>query len=258
VTDRDRDGVPLLEVRDLTRRFGGLTAVNRLSLTVRPGEIRSIIGPNGAGKTTFFNLVTGAVAPTAGRIAFKGRDITGLGPADVFRLGVVRSFQISHVFPKLTVRENVQLMAYGRARTSGSPFGRSRLSARELDEQTHRALEQVQLLGPADQPAGTLSHGDRRLLEIAMVLAARPELLLLDEPTAGMSPEETRQTALLLRGLAPAVTLVIVEHDMSVVMSISDRVSVLHRGELIAEGRPEQIQAEPEVQAVYLGTAGAS
>jgi len=246
----------LLQTWELTRRFGGLAAVNRVSLSIEQGEVRSIIGPNGAGKTTLFNLITGALVPTTGMIMFKGCDITGLASPAVFRLGIVRSFQISQVFPRLTVRENVALMAWGRARSSGSPVARPRATRDEVDRRVDAVLDQVHLAECAGQLAGTLAHGDRRLLEIAMALAADPELLLLDEPTAGMSPEETKQTALLLRRLAPALTLVIVEHDMSVVMAISDRISVLHRGELLAEGPPEQIRANAEVQAIYLGVVG--
>jgi branched-chain amino acid transport system ATP-binding protein len=227
-----------------------------VSLTVARGEVRSIIGPNGAGKTTLFNLVTGALPPTAGRVVFKGRDLTGLAPPAIFRLGIVRSFQVSHIFPKLTVRQNVELMVYGRVRSSGSPFGRSRVSSDDVAQRVARTLERLGLTARADEDAGTLSHGDRRLVEIAMAIAAEPELLLLDEPTAGMSPEETRATARLLRGLAPDITLVIVEHDMSVVMTISDRISVLHRGEILAEGPPAEIRANQSVQDVYLG-AGA-
>jgi branched-chain amino acid transport system ATP-binding protein len=245
----------ILQTRDLTRRFGGLAAVDGVSLDIHEGEVRSIIGPNGAGKTTLFNLITGALGPTTGTIVFKGYDITGLAPPAIFRLGIVRSFQISQVFPKLPARDNVALMVWGRRRSSGSPFARARVSAGQVNDRVDAVLDQVHLADRAGQSAGTLAHGDRRLLEIAMALAAEPELLLLDEPTAGMSPEETKQTALLLRSLAPAVTLVIVEHDMSVVMAISDRISVLHRGKLLAEGPPDEIRANPEVQAVYLGAA---
>jgi branched-chain amino acid transport system ATP-binding protein len=245
----------ILQTRDLTRRFGGLAAVDGVSLDIHQGEVRSIIGPNGAGKTTLFNLITGALGPTTGTIVFKGCDIAGLAPPAIFRLGIVRSFQISQVFPKLPARDNVALMVWGRRRSSGSPFARARVSAGQVNDRVDAVLDQVHLADRAGQSAGTLAHGDRRLLEIAMALAAEPELLLLDEPTAGMSPEETKQTALLLRSLAPAVTLVIVEHDMSVVMAISDRISVLHRGKLLAEGPPDEIRANPEVQAVYLGAA---
>jgi branched-chain amino acid transport system ATP-binding protein len=248
----------MLETRELTRRFGGLVAVNRMSLHVAPGEIRAVIGPNGAGKTTLFNLITGALPPTSGRIFFKGRDVTGLAPPEIFRLGIVRSFQVPHTFPKLTVRDNVALLVRGRLRRSGSPFARSGAGRREIERRLMAALERLHAADLVGAPAGTLSHGDKRLVELAMVVAAAPELLLLDEPTAGMSPEETRQTAALLRELAPEVTLVIVEHDMSVVMSISDHISVLHRGELLAEGTPAEIRANRAVQAVYLGAGSAA
>jgi branched-chain amino acid transport system ATP-binding protein len=247
----------MLETRDLTRRFGGLAAVNGVSLVVAQGEVRSVIGPNGAGKTTFLNLITGALPPTTGRIYFQGSDVTGLAPAAVFRLGIVRSFQVSQVFPRLSLRQNVALMVHGRVRSSGSPFGRARLGASETEGRVTAALDRLGLAERAEEPAAVLSHGDRRLLEIAMALGAAPELLLLDEPTAGMSPDETKQTAALLRGLAPDVTVVIVEHDMSVVMSISDRITVLHRGEVLAEGRPQEIRANRAVQDVYLGSGSA-
>ncbi len=246
----------MLRTEGLTRRFGGLTAVNGVSLAVAPGEVRSIIGPNGAGKTTFFNLVTGALAPSEGRIHLGERDVTGLAPPEIFRLGVVRSFQVSSVFPRLSVRENVALLVNGRIRPSGSPFARATARPSEVDRRVAAALERFGLAPRAGAPAGLLSHGDKRLVEMAMVLAAEPKLLLLDEPTAGMSPDETRRTAAILRGLAPAITLVIVEHDMQVVMSISDRITVLHRGEVLAEGPPDAIRANPDVQAVYLGGGG--
>lgn len=248
----------MLETRGLTRRFGGLTAVNRVSLSVAPGEVRSIIGPNGAGKTTLFNLVTGALPPSEGRILLSGRDTTGLPPPEIFRLGVVRSFQVSSVFPKLPVRENVALLVNGRVRASGFPFARATATRAEIDRRVEAALERVGLSERREVPAGLLSHGDKRLVEMAMVLAAEPRLLLLDEPTAGMSADETRRTAAILRGLAPAITLVIVEHDMTVVMSISDRITVLHRGEVLAEGAPDAIRSSPEVQAVYLGGGAAA
>ncbi len=247
----------VLETRALSRRFGGLAAVSGVNLTVAPGEVRSIIGPNGAGKTTLFNLITGALPPTAGRVIFQARDVTGLRPADLFRLGIVRSFQVSHVFPRLSAWQNIELMVYGRVRSSSSPFGRARTTAAEARARVARALARLGIAERAREPAGMLSHGDRRLLEIAMAIAAEPVLLLLDEPTAGMSPEETRATATLLRGLAPEITLVIVEHDMSVVMSISDRISVLHRGELLAEGPPAEIRRSRAVQEVYLGGSAA-
>ncbi len=248
----------MLRTDAITRRFGGLTAVSRVSLSIAPGEVRSIIGPNGAGKTTLFNLVTGALPPSAGRILFEGRDVTGLPPPEIFRLGIVRSFQVSSVFPKLSIRDNVSLLVNGRVRPSGSPFARATATRAEIGRRVEAALERFGLVARAEVPAGLLSHGDKRLVEMAMVLAAEPRLLLLDEPTAGMSADETRRTAEILRGLAPAITLVIVEHDMNVVMSISDRISVLHRGEILAEGSPDAIRANPDVQAVYLGGGAAA
>jgi len=243
----------MLETRDLTRRFGGLTAVDRVSLSVEPGEIRSIIGPNGAGKTTVFNLISRAVSPSGGDVRFKGRSLIRLSPSEIFHLGIVRSFQVPHVFRRLTVRANVRLLAASRLRATASPFARARLVQSEVNRRVAESLDRVSMLAYADRPAGTLAHGDQRLLEIAMALAAAPELLLLDEPTAGMSPEETRRTAALLRQLAPAMTLVIVEHDMAVVMTISDRITVLDRGRIIAEGSPEAIRGNAGVQAAYLG-----
>jgi branched-chain amino acid transport system ATP-binding protein len=245
----------MLETRDLSRRFGGLAAVNQVNIQVNRGEIRSIIGPNGAGKTTLFNLITGGVPPSSGQIFFKGQDITHATPARVFHLGMVRSFQVSHLFPALSVRQNVELMAYGRFRRSERPWAGRRVSAGAVARRIDDALARTAITHLKDIATGTLSHGDRRLVEIAMALAAEPEILLLDEPTAGMSPAETRQTASLLRSLAPEVTLLIVEHDMSVVMSISDKISVLHRGQILAEGSPQDIRAHPEVRAVYLGTS---
>lgn len=243
----------VLEVSGLTRRFGGLLAVNGVSMTVSPGEIRSIIGPNGAGKTTFFNLLSGAMPPTSGHVVFKRRVVTGLRPAALFRLGMVRSFQNSNVFPLLSLSANVEMMIYGRVRSSSSPLGRSRMKRLEVRHKAMAALERVNLAHRAQELAVTLSHGDRRLLEIAMAIAAEPVLLLLDEPTAGMAPEETQSTAALLRGLAPKMTLIIVEHDMSIVMTISDRITVLHRGAVLAEGDPAVIRADRSVQEVYLG-----
>lgn len=246
----------MFRTENLARRFGGLAAVNGVSLRVAKGEIRSIIGPNGAGKTTLFNLITGAVTPSSGHIYFNGCEITGMSPAAIFRLGIVRSFQISQVFPRLSVVDNVELLVTGRARASGRPFARLAGNAAEVRECALEALKHVGLAHRAGDLVETLSHGDRRLVEIAMVLGAGPKLLLLDEPTAGMSSEETKQVASVLQKLAPAVTLVIVEHDMSVVMAMSDRISVLHRGEILAEGSPDEIRRSLEVQAVYLGTPG--
>ena len=246
----------MLETRDLTRRFGGLTAVDAVSLSISVGELRSIIGPNGAGKSTLFNLISGALSPTSGSIYFKGVDITGARPERGFRMGMVRSFQVSHLFSSLTVRENVELMAVGRMRRSGMPFSRCVVPVQQVNEKVESALERVGLAASGSLPASTLSHGDRRLVEIAMALAADPEILLLDEPTAGMSPEETKKTADLLGELSPHITIVIVEHDMSVVMSISDRVTVLHRGAVLVDGTPSEIRGDDRVKEIYFGHGG--
>jgi len=245
----------MLNIYDLSRRFGGFTAVNRVNLSVEAGEIHSIIGPNGAGKTTLFNLITGAFAPSAGRVTFLGTDITGWTPQRIMRTGILRSFQVSRLFPQLTVRENVRLMAYGRAQRTGSPFAKLSASGQEIEARVEAALTRIGIEDLAKEPTGVLSHGDRRLVEISMALSAEPVLLLLDEPTAGMSAVETRKIALLLRELAPAITIVIVEHDMDLVMGISDRISVLHRGEVLAIGSPDEIRANSEVKRVYFGDA---
>ena len=233
-------------------RFGGLTALSGVTLSFDRGKLQSVIGPNGAGKTTIFNLLTGMFKPTSGQIFFKGEDITHLSPPEIFRRRIVRTFQISSIFPELTVMKNVAIAAQGRYRTSNSPWGRLTRSRGELHALCLDALERLQLADQREQKAGLLAYGDKRRLEIVMGLVSDPEVLLLDEPTAGMSPEETRKTAEFLRGLAGKVTLLLVEHDMKVVMGISDRVTVLHRGTVLADGVPEEIRRNPEVQAVYL------
>ena len=241
----------LLETVDLTCAFGSLLAVNRASVTVREGELRSIIGPNGAGKTTLFRLVAGELAPTAGQIRFRGRDITHLPQHDICRLGIAKSYQITNVFPHLTVLENVRVAAQGpvRAYDFWSRAGRLHdVRARAL-----AMLDTVGLAGKAKLLAAHLAHGEKRHLEIGIALAADPALLLLDEPTAGMSPEETDETMALIRELATTRTIVLVEHKMKLVMNISDRVTVFHQGQVLAEGTPEEIRNNDRVQQTYLG-----
>jgi branched-chain amino acid transport system ATP-binding protein len=244
-------GLPLLETEDLTRAYGSLLAVNRANVVVHPQELRSIIGPNGAGKTTFFRLISGEVRPTSGRIRFNGRDITGLSQHEVCRLGIAKSYQITNIFPHLTVLENVRVAAQG--------YGHSFNFWSRADRLTHvreRALAILQLIGltaKAAMLAAHLSHGQKRHLEIAISLAAEPTLLLLDEPTAGMSPEETDETMRLIRDLARGRTVVLVEHKMKLVMNISDRITVLHQGQVLAEGTPDEIRANERVQQTYLG-----
>jgi len=244
----------LLETRGLGRAFGALQAVAGVSLTVEPGEVRAIIGPNGAGKTTLFHLISGLLAPTAGRVLFRGADVTALPAPARCRRGISRTFQITSIFPELSVLENVRIAVQLR---SGGNFqlvgGRAALAASE--ERARVSLDSLGLLGRAAEPASTLPHGDQRLLEIAMAVAQEPALLLLDEPTQGLSPEDTVATVAVVRQVArrQKLTILLVEHDMDVVFDLADRISVLHFGQLIAEGTPDQIRANADVQLAYLG-----
>ncbi len=241
----------LLETRALTRQFGAFTALSAVSVGIHAGTLTSVIGPNGAGKSTFFNLVSGALPPSAGKILFQGRDITGTPQHRFARLGIAKSFQITNVFPQLTALENVRVAA--QALATGLDAWRPRARLAGLVDQAHALLATVGLADRATAQAATLAHGQQRALEIAMALAARPRLLLMDEPTAGMSPEETRTVMDLILRLAEQRTVVLVEHKMKLVMGISQRLLVLHHGELLAEGTPDDIRANPEVRRVYLG-----
>jgi branched-chain amino acid transport system ATP-binding protein len=244
-------GAAVLRTEQLTRSFGSLIAVDRVDVVVREGELRSIIGPNGAGKTTLFRLISGEVAPTSGRIWLRDRDITGLAQHAVARLGVAKSYQITNVFPHLTAFENVRVAAQGYAR-SFNFWSPARWLA-DAQERASALLETLGLAAKTDRPAAHLSHGERRRLELGIALASDPALLLLDEPTAGMSPEETEETMVLIRGLAAGRTIVLVEHKMKLVMKISDRITVLHQGQVLADGTPEEIRASAVVQRTYLG-----
>ena len=241
----------MLETRGLTKRFGAFTALSGVSVGIRAGALTSVIGPNGAGKSTFFNLVSGALAPSAGEILFEGRAITGTKQHRFAALGIAKSFQITNVFPQLTALENVRVAAQALAAGLDPWHPRARLQG--LVEQAHALLATVGLADRATARAATLAHGQQRALEIAMALASRPRLLLMDEPTAGMSPEETRTVMDLILRLATERTVVLVEHKMKLVMGISDRLLVLHHGELLAEGTPDDIRANDEVRRVYLG-----
>jgi branched-chain amino acid transport system ATP-binding protein len=245
---------PLLETEGLRRSFGALQAVNGASLAVAPRERRALIGPNGAGKTTFFNLVTGQLAPTAGRILFEGQSIGGLPPYAVARRGIARSFQRTNVFPRLTVGENLRLAAAAHGRGSYDLLG-SVARQRGPLARAAEVAEGVALTGRLGEPAGRLSYGEQRQLEIGIALATGPKLLLLDEPTAGMSPEETQRMTELLAALPREITLLIIEHDMDVVFSLADRITVLHYGEVLAEGTVDEVRADPRVYEVYLGSA---
>ncbi|HEX2440533.1 MAG TPA: ABC transporter ATP-binding protein [Methylomirabilota bacterium] len=241
----------LLRTERLTRAFGSLIAVDGVDVSIRRGELRSIIGPNGAGKTTFFRLISGETTPTSGRIFFGERDITGLPQHAVARLGIAKSYQITNVFPHLSVHENVRVAVQGPARAFDFWSRADRLH--DVHARASAVLETVGLAAQAGRLAAHLSHGEKRHLEIGIALASEPTLLLLDEPTAGMSPEETDETMRLIRQLAVGRTVILVEHKMKVVMKISDRVTVLHQGQVLAEGTPEEIRANARVQQTYLG-----
>jgi len=249
------EGTPLLSIEKLTRQFGALIAVGGISLSVFPEERRAIIGPNGAGKTTLFNLITGHIEASQGRILFEGRDITGLSPHAVARRGISRSFQRTNLFPKLDVRENLRLAA---AATEAGSYNLLGSGSARLNAQLDRAAQVAEAVGLAEQlamPAASLSYGEQRQLEVGVALATQPRLLLLDEPTAGMSPEETDRMTRMLAQLPRRLTLLIIEHDMDVVSSLADRVSVLHYGEVLTEGTFDQVKADPRVFEVYLGGA---
>ena len=241
----------LLRTEQLTRAFGSLLAVDRVNVSVRRGELRSIIGPNGAGKTTFFRLISGEMRPSSGGIWFDGRDITGLPQHQVARLGVAKSYQITNVFPHLTVLENVRVAVQGHARAYD--FWSKASDLRDVRWRAESLLERIGLGRKAGRLAAHLSHGEKRHLEIGIALATDPALLLLDEPTAGMSPEETDETMRLIRELATGRTVILVEHKMKVVMRISDHITVLHQGQVLAEGSPDEIRANTLVQQTYLG-----
>ncbi len=242
----------LLRVEGLTMRFGGLTALNAVTLSVRRGELRAIIGPNGAGKSTLFNCLTGVLRPTSGRILFGGEDIAGLPPDAISRRSIARSYQITNILPGATVLENVRLAAQSRRH----PWGllRHHRSYRDLIERSRAVLESVGLGGKDGEIAANLSHGEQRNLEIAIALATNPTLLCLDEPTAGMSAAETQATVGLIERIGRDLTILLVEHDMEVVMGLARRISVLHYGAVLSEGTPAEIQADPRVLEVYLKT----
>ncbi len=247
-----RDGV-LLQVEGVSKSFGALAALTDVSLTVHAGEVVSVIGPNGAGKSTLFNVITGLHGATRGRVLFDGQVITGRAPEAVNRLGLAKTFQITNVFPGISVHENVRVAAQSRAPEAG------RLASLWRRPDVERAVMELLvafgLEGRRDEIAQNLSHGEQRYLEICLALATQPTLLLLDEPTAGMTPGETKEATALIRrmALARGLTLLLIEHDMSVVMGISDRVAVLHFGQKIAEGPPDAIRNNPQVIEAYLG-----
>ncbi|WP_181704373.1 ABC transporter ATP-binding protein [Chthonobacter albigriseus] len=243
--------VTLLKTEGLRRRFGGLEAVGGVDFTLTAGEIRAVIGPNGAGKTTFVSLISGRVAPTAGTITFEGEDVTGLPEFKRVRRGIAYTFQITSVFPKLTVFDNAALAAQS-ALTGGAGFGHGATPA-AIEARAMEALTRVDLASRREQAAGTLAYGHQRLLEVAMGLALDPKLLILDEPTQGLSDGEIEGFIALTRTIATHATVLLIEHNMKVVMDLADRITVLDHGKVLAEGTPAEIRANAAVQAAYLG-----
>jgi branched-chain amino acid transport system ATP-binding protein len=248
----------LLKVENVSMRFGSLVAVDGVSMTVAPGELRAVIGPNGAGKTTFFNMISGFLTPSSGRIMFEGEDVTSMVPARRVRRGMARTFQITEVFPELSVRENLRIPVEVAAGYRLSPW----LSQDADGEIRARVTELMDMGGlgeKADRLVGELAHGDQRATEIMMALALKPRLLLLDEPTAGMGDQETYDITQLIRKLHrdQKLTIVLIEHDMRVVFHLADRIMVLAEGQMLAEGTPNEIAANEAVQAAYLGKAAA-
>ena len=250
------NGDIILETEDLTKEFAGFVAVNNVNLRVERGTIHALIGPNGAGKTTCFNLLTKFLQPTRGRITFKGQDITGLPPTDIARLGLVRSFQISAVFPHLSVRENVRI-ALQRARGGSFDFWRSKRVLDELNARALSLLADVGLESFAESSAVELPYGRKRALEIATTLALDPEMMLLDEPTAGMGHEDIDRIAALIKKAAANRTVLMVEHNLSVVSNLSHRITVLTRGRVLAEGDYDTVSNNPDVREAYMGTGHA-
>jgi len=242
----------MLAVEQVYRNFGGLMAVNGVSLSVAPGERRAIIGPNGAGKTTLFNLISGWLPPLQGRILLDGENVAGLPPFRLARKGVARTFQRNNLFLGLTVFENIRLAIQHCTGISRQPFKPVR-SYVEVNREAETLLHRFHLTDRATHLARSLSYGEQRQLEVAIAMATQPRVLLLDEPTSGMSPAETAQMSALIAQLPRDLTLLIIEHDMDVVFSLADKITVLHYGEVIAEGRPEEIKADARVQEVYLG-----
>ena len=244
---------PILSVRGLGVRFGALQAVNGVSLDAQRGKITAIIGPNGAGKSSLFNLISGAIAPSTGNVLFEGEDVTGASPDRMLRAGLARSFQITNLFFELPVRENLRLAAQFLEQGQGwlRPVGSSSSARARVDE----LIAQFDLQAQADALAGYLSHGEQRRLEIAVALAARPRMLLLDEPTQGMSHADTQETEALIRSLATehGLSILLVEHDVELVMNLSDHVVVMHQGQKLAEGTPAEVRGNASVQAAYFG-----
>ena len=245
--------MPLLETRNISKFFGALAAVNDVSLRIEAGELHSIIGPNGAGKTTLFNLLSGTFPPTSGRILLDQEEITGTPAHRVAHLGLARSYQRTTVFPAFSLIDNVWISAFSTSRNKAGLAWRNADRYPEVEQRARQALNDVGLAEKAAQLAREISHGEQRQLELAIALAAAPRVLLLDEPAAGLSPEESRRMVALVRVLKGRYTIVLIEHKIDIIMSVSDRISVMHFGSLIAEGTPGEIQKNPDVRRAYLG-----
>jgi branched-chain amino acid transport system ATP-binding protein len=242
----------LLEVKDLHKDFSGLKVLTGINLSIEEGERHSIIGPNGAGKSTLFNIITGKYRPSLGRIFFDGEDITGLSPYKISRRGLARSFQIINIFPMMNVYQNVRNAILSKEKIRLNIFFRLEKMDR-IDQETINVLESLGLIGIKDVLAGELSYGQQRALEIGIALATDPKLILLDEPTAGMTKEETKETVALIQNVTKGKTLVVIEHDMDVVFSIAHRITVLYYGEILASGTPDEIRNSEKVKEAYLG-----
>lgn len=241
----------VLKTISLTKNFGGLAAVDNVSFKVEEGDLQSIIGPNGAGKSTFFKLISGEHKPTGGKIIFDGQDITALPQTAISHRGIAVAYQITNIFPMLTTMENIRIAAQSRLTTFN--FWSLASSLEKVVDQTLDILEQIGLAEFRDEVVANLSHGHQKRLEIGIALATRPKLLLLDEPTAGLAPTETRQIIELIKKIAQNLTIILVEHKMKVIMEVSDKITVLHYGRLLAQGSPDEIRANQEVRRVYLG-----
>ncbi len=247
----------ILQTENLTKSFGALTAVNGVSLSIEAGSLHSIIGPNGAGKTTLFNLLTGTFAPTSGRILFDQKDIAGTPASRIAHLGLARSYQRTAVFPAFSLFDNVWIAAFATGKSWNGLMWKAVNEYPEASKQARQALRDVGLENKSAHLAREISHGEQRQLELAIALAAAPRVLLLDEPAAGLSPDETRKMVTLVRALKGRYTIVLIEHKMDIIMRVSDRISVMHFGSLIAEGTPGEIQKNPEVRRAYLGGVAA-
>lgn len=250
--DRKQEATPCLSLHGVSKNFGGLIAVNGITLSLQPGARKALIGPNGAGKTTLFNLISGELMPSAGRITYGGKDITRIPPYRRASLGLARTFQITNLFPKLTVLENILLSCQALERTKFVMF-RPLSSYPHLMERASKLLVQFELWDKRNELIKNLSYGDQRKVEVTLALANQPRLLLLDEPTAGLSQAETQDLTVLLKKLDPAITILLIEHDMDVAFEFADSITVLYQGEILTDGTKDEVKSNPTVQEIYLG-----